>query len=130
MILTALSALARLGVDPWDEAARLSEQSKESATKRLTSIISGLPRGRWAPSSSGDIAARLSALLPSKQAPATQPAMPRTKYLPPPAIAVFLFVFLVNALVFFVNRERAPEPTADQGAATSSAVVPPHVPSP
>lgn len=130
MVLTALSALARLGVDPWDEAARLSEQSKEAATKRLTSIISGLPRGRWAQSSAGDIAARLSALLPGKQAPAPQQAMTRAKLLPSPAIAVFLFIFLVNAVVFFVNRERAPEPTADQGAATSSTVVPPQVPSP
>jgi len=130
MVLTTLSALARLGVDPWDEAARLSEQPKETATKRLTLIISGLPHGQWAASSAGDIAARLSALLPGKPAPVAQQAMARVKHLPPPAMAMLLFAFLVNALVFFAMRDHAPQPTADQSAAASSTVVPPQVPSP
>jgi hypothetical protein len=130
MVLTALSALARLGVDPWDEAARLSEQSKETATKRLTSIISGLPSGRWPESSVVDIAARLSALLPGEQVPVARQAMTHAKHLPPPATAMFLFVFLVNALVFFAVREHAAQPTADKGAVTSSTTVPPQVPLP
>ena len=130
MILTALSALARLGVDPWDEAARLSEQSRESATKRLTSIISGIPRGRWAQSSVADIAARLSALLPGKPAPAAQPVMTHAKHLPPSTVAVFLFVFLINALAFVAIRDHVPGLTADHGATQSSTVVSPQVPTP
>ena len=130
MVLTTLSALARLGVDPWDEAARLSEQPKETATKRLTLIISGLPHGQWAASSAGDIAARLCALLPSKPTPVAQQAMAHAKHLPPPAMAMFLFACLVNALVFFAMRDHAPRPAADQGVATSSTVLPPQVPSP
>ena len=48
MVLTMLSVLARCGVDPWNEAARLNELPTEAATKRLTLMISGQPRGQWA----------------------------------------------------------------------------------
>lgn len=43
--LTVLSALARLGLDPWMEAARLSELPKEAATAALTATIARLPDG-------------------------------------------------------------------------------------
>src|SRR5579863_3076034 len=67
MALTVLSALARLGIDPWLESARLTQLAPETATQRLTSIISGLPNGRWAPSDVGVIVARLLELLPTKR---------------------------------------------------------------
>ena len=66
MPLSVLSALARLGIDPWQEAARLSELPKEQATQSLTSMIEGLPSGRWARSDSRAIAARLAQFLPSR----------------------------------------------------------------
>jgi len=66
-LLTVLSALARLGIDPWQESARLAQLSTELATQRLTSIIAGLPNGRWAPTDAGAIAARLVNLLPAKR---------------------------------------------------------------
>jgi len=130
MVLTVLSALARLGVDPWDEAARLSEQPKESATKRLTSIISALPNGQWAKASLGDIVARLGALLPAKQVAIAQPAMPHTRQVRPSAVMMFLFLLFASALVSFVVRERMQQPAADPGPTTSSIVLPPQVPSP
>ncbi len=65
--ITVLSALARLGVDPWQEAARLAQLSRELAKERLAAIISGLPNGRWMPSDVGAIAARLTDLLPAKR---------------------------------------------------------------
>src|SRR5271170_4680407 len=64
-VLTVLSALARLGIDPWQESARLARLSKETATQRLASIIAGLPDGRWAPADAGAIAARLIEFLPA-----------------------------------------------------------------
>jgi hypothetical protein len=67
-VLTVLSALARLGIDPWQESARLAQLSVEKATQRLTSIISGLPNGSWAQSDAGAIAARLVKFLPRKRA--------------------------------------------------------------
>src|SRR6187200_2302521 len=46
MPLTVLSALSRLDVDPWAEAAELSELPKDAATQRLASLIGRLPGGR------------------------------------------------------------------------------------
>jgi hypothetical protein len=66
MLLSVLSALARLGIDPWQEAARLTLLPKELATQRLTSMVEGLPGGQWAPSDSRIIAARLVQLLPAR----------------------------------------------------------------
>ncbi len=130
MVLTVLSALARLGVDPWDEAARLSELPPENAKKRLTSIISGLPHGPWAKASAGDIAARLGALLPDMQVVIAQPAIPHARQLPPSAVVMFLCFFLANALVFFVMRDQAPQRIEDPSIPMSSTTVPPQGPSP
>ena len=39
MLLSVLSALARLGVDPWLEVANLTRMPKETATARMVSLI-------------------------------------------------------------------------------------------
>jgi len=64
MQLTVLSALSRLGFDPWGEAARLSNLSEEIATSALAATIAGLPVGNWKAVDSRGIAARLVNLLP------------------------------------------------------------------
>jgi hypothetical protein len=43
--VTLLSALARLDVDPWEEAAKLARLSIESATQRLASLLTSMPNG-------------------------------------------------------------------------------------
>ncbi len=63
--LTVLSALSRLGLDPWSEAERLSDLSNEKATSALASKIASLPEGHWKASDSRSIAGRLIQLLPS-----------------------------------------------------------------
>lgn len=62
--LTVLSALARLGLDPWGEAARLSELPREAATRALAAAIASLPEGNWKASESQSIARRLVKNLP------------------------------------------------------------------
>jgi hypothetical protein len=62
--LSVLSALARLNLDPWQEAAELSEMPKDLAAARLEKLIGRLPRGQWEEANSGTIADRLIALLP------------------------------------------------------------------
>ena len=47
MPLSVLSALARLNIHPWQEAADLSELPKDAATQRLASLIARLPTPRW-----------------------------------------------------------------------------------
>ena len=43
MLLSVLSALARLDLDPWFEAESLSQLPAPAATQRLTSLLSSLP---------------------------------------------------------------------------------------
>lgn len=66
MQLSVLSALARVDVDPWEEAARLTRLPKVQAAQSLASMIEGLPGGKWAPSDCKIIAARLVELLPGQ----------------------------------------------------------------
>jgi hypothetical protein len=63
--LSVLSALARLNLDPWQEAAELSKLPKGIAAARLERLIGRLPRGRWDEADLGAIADRLIGLLPS-----------------------------------------------------------------
>jgi len=42
--LSILSALARLGMDPWGEAARLAEMPRAGAVSALSAILARLPR--------------------------------------------------------------------------------------
>ena len=66
MLLSVLSALARLDVDPWQEAAKLARLPWETATQSLASLIAALPDGPSAHLDPGTIAARLIALLPRR----------------------------------------------------------------
>jgi len=65
MMLTVLSALTMLGVDPRQEASRLAQLPRALATQSLASMIGRLPNARWAPSDSNVISARLVELLPA-----------------------------------------------------------------
>ena len=131
MVLTALSALARLGVDPWDEAARLSALPRDVATKRLTSIISGLPRGQWAPAE--NIARRLTALLPSPvQASPAQAASTQNpaKGPSPAAMVMFLAIILINIVAFSMMRHQEVQQGTSLSAVTDSSTTSPKVPAP
>jgi len=68
--LTVLTALTRLGLDPWQEAARLSDLPREAAARALAATIATLSEGDWKVSESGAIAARLVDCLPARSAPA------------------------------------------------------------
>jgi hypothetical protein len=45
MPLSVVSALARLDIDPWQEADKLARLPRETATQRLASLIAALPEG-------------------------------------------------------------------------------------
>ena len=62
--LSVISALARLDLDPWGEAARLSGMSKDAATDALTKAIDSLPDGNWEASDTRSIAVHLIEHLP------------------------------------------------------------------
>jgi hypothetical protein len=66
MMLSVVSALARLDVDPWQEAANLAQLPGVTATRRLASLIAALPDRPSAHLDHGAIAARLIARLPRR----------------------------------------------------------------
>jgi hypothetical protein len=68
--LTVLTALTRLGLDPWQEAARLSDLPRDVAARALAAAIAGLPRPDCQGSGAESIAARLVNWLPARSAAA------------------------------------------------------------
>src|SRR5271170_1277276 len=73
MLLSVLSAFARLDVDPWQEAAKLACLPRETATLMLATLIAALPDGPSAPLDPGAVAARLIPLLPRSTTPDAAP---------------------------------------------------------
>jgi hypothetical protein len=62
--LSVLSVLARMDLDPWDEAARLGAMPQASAKSTLASMLNRVPGGRWSALEVDRIAAHLVRLLP------------------------------------------------------------------
>jgi hypothetical protein len=75
--LTVLSALARLGFDPWHEAARLADLPRETAARVFAVTIAMLPAGNWTASDVEAISARLVDALPRQGSVAAPPAAPQ-----------------------------------------------------
>ena len=75
--LTVLSALARLGLDPWAEAARLADLPRGAAARALADVISRLPAaglgGSWTESQAAAVAERLVVSLPQGRVPDVPP---------------------------------------------------------
>jgi hypothetical protein len=67
--LSVLSALARLDIDAWQEAAELARLPEATATKRLASLIASLPEVSSAHLDPGEVAVRLTTLLPRGASP-------------------------------------------------------------
>lgn len=66
--LTVVSALARLDIDPWVEAARLAELPRESAIEELAAIIAGPSANSLQLLDPRSVAARLVLYLPKRRA--------------------------------------------------------------
>ena len=105
MPMTMLSALARLDVDPWAEAASLARLPLESATQRLVSLLTTVPNWRVPQGDDAKIAALLIGLLhrsPSKPVHATaaprEPVAPRSKGA---KLAVYYLIALIFMLVAY-----------------------------
>jgi hypothetical protein len=67
MPLSVLSALARLNMDPWSEAAELSALPRDGAAQRLAKLIARLPDTRRKEDDCRAEAQRLVSLLPLVQ---------------------------------------------------------------
>ncbi len=75
--LTVLTALTRLGVDPWQEAARLADLPRDVAVTALAASIARLPEGNWKAADAEAIAMRLANFLPTHSSAPLQQPKPR-----------------------------------------------------
>ena len=120
--VTLLSALARLDVDPWEEAANLARLSIESATHRLAALLEALPNGP-ASDEAVTIATRLVELLQRTPAPTTNsPGAPprgavatRTKGINP-AIYYLIALILMFAWQLVSAMRHTPNPVDNSTA--------------
>lgn len=64
--LSVISALTRLGLDPWEEAGRLSSFSNREATEQLARLIAELPGHTDRLRDAREMAASLVSLLPER----------------------------------------------------------------
>lgn len=72
--LSVISALTRMGVDPWEEAARLETMAGTLAQKRLVSVLGDVSGQSWSVAQREAVASRLAGLLPSSKADANSMA--------------------------------------------------------
>jgi hypothetical protein len=75
--LSMVSMLTRLGLDPWEEAGRLSSLSKREASEQLARLIAEVPDVRRSLPEARDLANGLVEQLPKCDGP-----MPRPSHLP------------------------------------------------
>ena len=104
--LTVLTALTRLGFDPWREAARLSDLPKETAARAFAATIAMLPEGDWKASESEAIAARLVNWLPGRSAlaiPLVEATLIRGKKKMGSRIATVLSWVVLAAVLLFLG---------------------------
>lgn len=64
-VLSVLSALARLGTDPWGEAAILASKPKKDAAEALAAILARLPKASLEHAGCVKVAERAVKLLPN-----------------------------------------------------------------
>jgi hypothetical protein len=129
MSLSVVSALARLGIDPWKEAGRLSALSKESAAATLDQLIARLPGEQWQRLDRTRIVARLVELLP-RDAPAREAGPPGSEGRRHPnllTIAWLIGLLLVGSAALFVertNRDRLSSPASIAAPLSSDVAAP------
>jgi len=135
MLLSVISALARLDLDPWQEASNLAGLPGETATKRLTSLlIAALPDGPSAHLDPGTIAARLTALLPRRAGSNVASrktvlgADEATKYRAGTYMYVALIVFMLTAQWIVASHQPAAQ--VDDASTPTSSIVSRQMPPP
>ena len=126
MPLSVLSALARLNIDPWEEAAELSELPKIPAIHRLASLITQLQDGRWIQADSRTIAVRLIELLPHRDSSkVVLTKVPSLREMGGSTGAKLLLCAALAATVLIVAASREPSPGDHLSAPAFDASSPP-----
>ena len=98
MLLSVLSALARLELDPWREAAELARMPRQIARQRLRSLIEALPNQPPTRLEPETVSTRLIALLPPADPPVASSIKLPSGVSTPSSRAV-IYVILVNLFI-------------------------------
>jgi hypothetical protein len=113
MTLSVLSTLARLGLDPWQEAARLATLPQKAAAEGLARALVTMPASPWSDPDATAIAARLVSLLPVRGTPPTAPSAQSARPVPVSfqmtwrrAILLALLAATVGATTLSLGRQR------------------------
>ena len=127
MPLSVLSALARVDVDPWQEAARLTALPTAAATRSLAALLAARPDGT---TGGGATAARLIALLPQRTGVTSQLSRrlpgagatiaPRVQL---PVILLLIFMACMLAVDALTATRRPPAQIGQAPAPASSTIV-------
>jgi hypothetical protein len=134
MPLSVVSALARMNLDPWHEAAALADVSVETATGKLTSLLAALSDPTLTGSSPGITAARLIALLPRRldtnsRSPATKGGIAAATRPPPRMNVILLAIYMILMLgTQFALMRRPPPARADIAHAPAPPAAASHAP--
>jgi hypothetical protein len=102
MPLSTLSALSRLGIDPWQEAARLSNLPRSIAAQAVTAVIARFPSLRSSSSDPTRTALDLVQLLPGAAARTAAPT--RHPAVNPTILLWLVSVGLLAATLFGLGR--------------------------
>ncbi len=132
--LRVVSALARMNVDPWQDAGELARLPRDAAIHKLASWIGALPGWSATQLDSGTVAGRLVALLPQRtgSSPPERETPFGTLAGGNPRLAVYammMFLAFVLSAPFIAGRHQPPVPTDDVHTSTSGAASPEMPPS-
>jgi hypothetical protein len=130
MLLSVLSALARLDVEPWQEAAQLARLPQEAATQRLALLIAALPGGPSTHPDPGTIAGRLIGLLPRRPRSdiSSRDTLPGASAVANSRILTFVIIMAFMLGVQFIVASRQPPPPADNATGPASSTLFPQAP--
>lgn len=121
MRLSVLSALARMNVDPWEEAARLAKLSTPDAERTLISTLNLFPGKRQRLAETEFLAARLIALLPKAGEATAGKVATMAGARAQRNINWLMWLCFAIALSFLLPQQHAKTTSAEDAGSTSSA---------
>ena len=121
MRLSVLSALARMDVDPWEEAARLAKLSTPDAERTLISTLNLFPGKRQRSAETELLAARLIALLPKAGEATAAKVATMAGVRAQRNIHWLVWLCFAFALSFLLPHQHATTTSAEDAGSTSTA---------
>lgn len=100
--LTLVTALARLGIDPWEEAAEIASLAHDPAMQRLASRLDAIPNRPSSGEDTGKVTTRLLALLHRsnpRKSPLPETPRPSDAEMPPKRVNVAIYWLIAMAVL-------------------------------